>query len=235
MDRPLGLILVWLSLLLLPVSARTVRCEDSIPAPAIQRSSPRLVLDPGHGGADPGAHGRGRAEKDAALAVAEALAKRLEAQGIVVFLTRNRDQDLSKPLRAAFANYREADLYLALHFSGEPRVQARGFEVFVAPPPLPGLDPQRWEAGQARVWQQSRAWAEAVRRRLGEVAPTFDRGEGILPHPALEAVTCPAALVELGSLAWPDEAEWWRSPAGAEALSRALAAAVADVTGWKSP
>lgn len=227
MDRLRSLAPILLALLCLAASGTPARGEDSTSEAGVQRSALRLVLDPGHGGAGP--------EGAAALELAKALAARLEARGLVVFLTREADQDLPEPLRAAFANYREADLYLSVHFLGEPRTHARGFEVFVPPPPPAGLDPQLWEAGQAGIWERSRRWAEALRRRLGEAAPTFDRGVGTLPHPALEAVTCPAALVEFGSLAWPEDAAWWRRPEGAEALARAVARAVDDVLGPGEP
>ncbi|GAB6061675.1 N-acetylmuramoyl-L-alanine amidase family protein [Deferrisoma palaeochoriense] len=235
MDRLRSLAPILLVLLCLAGPRTPARGEDSTSGAGVQRPGPRLVLDPGHGGAEGGARAEAGPEDAAALELAKALATRLEALGLVVFLTREADQDLPEPLRAAFANYREADLYLSVHFSGEPRTHARGFEVFVPPPPPAGVDPQLWEAGQAGVWERSRRWAEALRRRLGEAAPSFDRGIGTLPHPALEAVTCPAALVEFGSLAWPEDTAWWRRPEGAEALARAVARAVEDVLGPGEP
>lgn len=76
-----------------------------------------IVLDPGHGGHDPGAiSASGRYEKALTLAVAQALAKKLRATGRYrVVLTRERDVAVKLLDRVEFARKREADLFLSIH------------------------------------------------------------------------------------------------------------------------
>jgi len=187
----------------------------------------RVALDPGHGGADPGTRGPGRlAEKDVVLGIARVVADRLRAQGIEVHLTRSDDQTLNDDQRAAVSNYWGADLFLSLHAAGLGRPQARGVEVFVAPAPPPGTDPRLWSSGQMGLGAESRRWAQLIRESLGEALPTFDRGLAAVPQPVLAAVAAPACLVELGSLGWPQEAEFLQGAVGREAIGDAVARAV---------
>lgn len=76
-----------------------------------------IVLDPGHGGQDPGAiSASGRHEKDITLAVALAMAQRLQATGRYrVILTRDRDRFVRLNDRVALARKHEADLFLSIH------------------------------------------------------------------------------------------------------------------------
>ncbi len=186
----------------------------------------RIALDPGHGGGDPGARGGGGVvEKDAVLALALGIAEHLRRSGFEVHLTRTEDRELGHASRAAVANYWGAELFLSLHVAGRGRPQARGFELFVPPKVAPGIDARLWEAGQSGLEEASRRWAAALRRALGEEVATFDRGISDLPNPVLEAVAAPGCLIEIGSLSWPQEADFLQSEAGKAALGRAVARA----------
>ncbi|GAB4257537.1 MAG: hypothetical protein Kow0092_04480 [Deferrisomatales bacterium] len=197
------------------------------PVVAARIGTPRtVVIDPGHGGEDRGAGGPGGAwEKDVVLALARAVADGLRGRGFEVHLTRTGDHGLTPEQRAGVANYWQADLFLSLHVSGLARPRARGFEVFVASVPPAGGDPGLWEGGQVGREAASRRWAENLRRALGEGLATFDRGVGQVPHPVLEAVACPACLVEAGNLAWPQDAELLNGDPGRSALAEAVARA----------
>lgn len=86
----------------------------------------RIVIDPGHGGKDPGAVGpAGLKEKDVNLAVSLELARLLRQAGAEVHLTREDDRDLGLPDRVIFANSKDADLFLSLHHNAtlEPHNQ----------------------------------------------------------------------------------------------------------------
>lgn len=76
-----------------------------------------IVIDPGHGGKDPGATGmNGLKEKDVTLDIAKRLWARLHRRGFVnAYLTRDSDKRVSLRDRAAFANERKADLFLSIH------------------------------------------------------------------------------------------------------------------------
>jgi N-acetylmuramoyl-L-alanine amidase len=88
------------------------------------------VLDPGHGGRDPGARGYA-VEKEVTLAIARRLAvllrERLAATGI---LTRARDTTLSLAARTARANSEGADLFLSIHANASPNSRLNGVETY---------------------------------------------------------------------------------------------------------
>jgi len=92
----------------------------------------KIVLDPGHGGKDPGAIGVGGiAEKDIVLAVAKKLARKLKRDmDIDVVLTRNTDTFVPLEDRTAVANKEDADLFVSLHMNASPKGDARGIETY---------------------------------------------------------------------------------------------------------
>lgn len=93
----------------------------------------RIVLDPGHGGHDPGAIGkRGLEEKDVVLDISKKLRTLIKREmDIEVILTR--DSDIFIPLheRTAIANMKEADLFLSIHTNASPNRNARGVETYL--------------------------------------------------------------------------------------------------------
>jgi N-acetylmuramoyl-L-alanine amidase len=92
----------------------------------------KIVLDPGHGGKDPGAIGiGGLAEKDIVLSVAKKLAARLRREmGMEVILTRKDDRFVALENRTAIANAEDADLFVSLHVNASPNPEARGIETY---------------------------------------------------------------------------------------------------------
>ncbi len=101
--------------------------------PAAQPTGIRkIVLDPGHGGKDPGAIGPGGiAEKDLVLIIAKKLAVKLKKEmGVEVILTRTDDSFIPLEGRTAIANAREADLFVSLHMNASPNGDARGLETY---------------------------------------------------------------------------------------------------------
>jgi len=91
-----------------------------------------IVIDPGHGGEDPGAVGRRRTlEKDIALALARKLQKALDESGEArAFLTRRGDYFISLEDRIKIAQEYGADLLISLHTNGSSKHQARGTSVY---------------------------------------------------------------------------------------------------------
>ncbi len=92
----------------------------------------KIVLDPGHGGKDPGAIGvGGLTEKDIVLNVAKKLAKKLRNDmAVEVVLTRNDDTFVDLPTRTAIANAENADLFISLHANASPNAHTRGLETY---------------------------------------------------------------------------------------------------------
>lgn len=93
---------------------------------------PLIVLDPGHGGNDPGAIGRGGSqEKDVVLAIAKHAKSVLEGgKKARVILTRDRDLFLPLENRAWIANSQDADLFVSIHANAHPNRSVRGVETY---------------------------------------------------------------------------------------------------------
>jgi len=91
-----------------------------------------IVVDPGHGGKDPGAIGpRGTKEKDIVLNIAKYLASYLRKRlKVKVFLTRDKDVFVPLNRRAEFANKVKADLFISIHANAHLSSQKQGFEIF---------------------------------------------------------------------------------------------------------
>lgn len=94
----------------------------------------RIVIDPGHGGKDPGAINRrlGLSEKDLTLDIARRLKKILKKKSpdLEVILTRSKDKYLALEERTAIANSKKADLFVSIHVNAAPRKTARGIETY---------------------------------------------------------------------------------------------------------
>ena len=91
----------------------------------------RIVIDPGHGGHDPGAKGRGVTEAELVLDVALRLEKLLnKVPGVETILTRRTDDFIPLPERTAMANREGGDLFLSIHANASPNPQARGIETY---------------------------------------------------------------------------------------------------------
>ena len=91
----------------------------------------RIVIDAGHGGHDPGAHGNGINEAELTLDVAQRLQALLEKQpGFEVVMTRDTDEFIPLQERTAIANREGADLFLSIHANASRNVQAHGIETY---------------------------------------------------------------------------------------------------------
>ncbi len=93
---------------------------------------PIIVIDPGHGGVDPGAIGINKVfEKNVTLAVSKALKNQLEASGkYTVKLTRNTDKYLKLYERVQIARKHNAALFISIHADSIPKRNVEGFSVY---------------------------------------------------------------------------------------------------------
>ena len=139
-----------------------------------------IVLDPGHGGTDPGAVGNGLLEKDLNLFVAQLVKNNLLKYDVNVLLTRIGDQSVSLSSRADFANSNMADYFLSIHTNAGG---GTGFESF--------------------VYTNASARTNSLRDVLhNNIAPYFtsngfrDRGKKQANFAVLRETKMPAALIE---------------------------------------
>ncbi|MES2504964.1 MAG: N-acetylmuramoyl-L-alanine amidase [Myxococcota bacterium] len=92
-----------------------------------------IVLDPGHGGDDPGAIGKGGLrEKDVTLAVSKRVKKMIERDipRAKVYMTRDVDKTLTLPSRTDFANRMKADLFISIHVNASLNRKTQGVETY---------------------------------------------------------------------------------------------------------
>jgi N-acetylmuramoyl-L-alanine amidase len=107
--------------------------ETPGPRPAHSRGKIRVMLDPGHGGKDPGAIGQtGLKEKDVVLAVGRMVRDRLRLDdSFEVRMTRDADVFIPLEERTAMANEARADLFVSLHVNASPNRNAEGISTYV--------------------------------------------------------------------------------------------------------
>lgn len=90
-----------------------------------------IVIDPGHGGRDPGSIGLGKEyEKRYTLDVAKRVKRILESKGAYVVLTRSNDVTRRLPTRTRMANRKKADVFVSLHFNSFSKNKAHGTETY---------------------------------------------------------------------------------------------------------
>ncbi len=191
-----------------------------------------VILDPAHGGADPGARGSsGIAESDVVLSYARLVRISLEAQGLRVILTRQANDDPSFDDRSKLANAQRGGLFITLHVSstGQPGT----VRVYSLPQPTVSQDSAfaphagllPWDRAQFNFIEQSRRLAELIQIQM---AQRF-RGSSETPFEApvrqLRTVGAPAVAIEVSSVSVPDRAPLDQmGPGIADGVARAVAA-----------
>ena len=89
-----------------------------------------IVIDPGHGGVDPGASGRKANEKDVVMTFSKELSKQLRAAGYKVYMTRTKDVYISLRDRVQVARSKNADLFISVHADAIKKKNVRGLSIY---------------------------------------------------------------------------------------------------------
>ncbi|HCF48969.1 MAG TPA: N-acetylmuramoyl-L-alanine amidase CwlD [Syntrophomonas sp.] len=176
--------------------------ESYIPAYAL--ASKVVVIDPGHGGCDPGASRGAYVEKDITLAISQHLARQLSEAGAMVVMLRTEDRDLvgdgfsgtvaarkreDLKLRAQRANEVKADLYISIHTNADPSPRWYGAQVF--------YDASSKPSKLTAVMIQ-----EEITKQLGNTKRKAAPGDYYI----LRNTQMPAVIVEVGFISNPQEA-----------------------------
>lgn len=204
-----------------------------------------VVVDPGHGGSDPGVAGLdGIIEKDVNLAVGRELASYLRRQGLDVVLTRDDDSNLGLAERAEIANAASGDLFISLHCNGWFNEGASGFETYFLSPAksdwsqsVEALENQGhqepgdvefivWDLVQNRFISSSSDLAEVVQAEVCRRVGLPDRGVRQAGFRVLVGAWMPAVLVEMGFLTHPADAGRLRGSRPQRELARAIGDAI---------
>ncbi|HSD25993.1 MAG TPA: N-acetylmuramoyl-L-alanine amidase [Vicinamibacteria bacterium] len=219
------------------------------PRPAEEPAVRTVVIDPGHGGENVGAEGEaGTLEKDIALAIARKLrAELVNARGLQVFLTRDRDVEVGLDERTAIANNYKADLFVSVHANASRARGAKGSEVYFlsyqasddesrwvaqmegAAEPI-GHAPAGsdlalilWDMAQAEHLEESSALASRIQEELAVVTGSEGRGVKQAPFRVLVGATMPAVLVEVAFISNPEEEKLLASEAYQSKIAASLA------------
>jgi N-acetylmuramoyl-L-alanine amidase len=213
---------------------------------------PLVVIDPGHGGHDPGSSARtGIAEKAVALAIARAIRDGLAQDGTVrVALTRNDDRWLGLAARREIARTMDAALFLSIHCdsTADPAIHGASLYTLADRPSDPAAGTvaareNRADAGaggtagadlsalltglaERETRAHSRRFALLLGRALrptGTLKPDWARAARLK---VLRAPDMPSVLMEVGYLSDPGDLRRLSSPAGRRAITRAVTTAV---------
>ena len=234
------------------LSPRLARAGQNEDAP---RRPPLIILDPGHGGADPGATGvTGTLEKHVTLASALLLKGVLEAHGRYrVELTRVRDTYVARERRVEIAHDLAADLFLSMHADRLADPAVRGASVYT-------LARQASDAETEALAERENGWAPGSDGRARAMPPEvsgilaslaarrnraastrmahqlvldLERRLPVLPTPerhanfaVLHAAGIPSVLIEMGFLSNPADEAALNDPAHRVVIARAMSRAV---------
>ena len=162
------------------------RVDDYLQLPNVKQNKFSVVIDPGHGGPDPGAIGIGGIrETDVVLEVSKIVKKLLSNKGVKVKLTRNNEVDLELSPRVSFANKMDADIFVSIHANASrgKRRDINGLETFYF-----------------RGWR-GRLLAKKIQKQILRVSPgSPDRGVKQGRFYVIKNTRMPAVLVEIGFL-----------------------------------
>jgi N-acetylmuramoyl-L-alanine amidase len=188
--------------------------DDSPALPTLPRGRFRVVIDPGHGGPDPGAVGiQGLRETDVVLDVSLQAAQLLQARGVSVQLTRTSEVDVDLPPRVALANSIGAHVFVSVHANA----------LSLDRPDVNGVETFYFEGGR------SQQLASLIQARLMAVsAGTPDRGARPGRFYVIRRTTMPSSLVELGFVTGSLDAPRLADPGFRRRLAEALAAAILE-------
>ncbi len=232
------------------------------PTPNAPKLPPRppavVILDPGHGGRDPGAIGvTGTEEKDVTLSICQSIRQALAGRAdIKVFLTRDRDSYIPLPSRVAFAHERHADLFISIHADAAPNKSARGLSAYTRADKatddfarrladrenqvdaIYGFDTGATDKQTAAILidlarRHGHNASLAAKRRIvtgvGARVQLLDNPMRAANFAVLRSPALPSVLIETGFLSNPQDERILRNPTSRANLARYLADQIAPV------
>jgi len=245
-----------------PDTAPPVAEVDAAPTRLAHRATPgrpRIVLDPGHGGTDPGATGY-VVEKELTLDLAQQVATLLRARGADVVLTRTDDSTVPLSARTARANAEQPDLFVSIHANANPGGTLQGIETYVLDdstdhavlrlasmengldmlhPPDGGQTDLRYilsDLVQGGKMEESTALAGAIQKDLVRTlrrqwSGVTDLGVKRGPFYVLVGAYMPCVLVEVSFLTHPTEGRRLLDPAYRADIAHGIAAGIGRFLG----
>lgn len=194
--------------------------EDAVEAWSWAVASRVIVIDPGHGGVDPGAvSSSGTREKDLTLQVGQRLSRLFTEAGSSVIMTREKDEDLADPgtkgllerkrqdlaRRVACANMNQADFFISIHVNSFPSSRWWGAQTFYL-----------------RGSEEGKKLAESIQGELVRVSVENNRKAKGEEYYILEKAQVTAVNVEIGFMSNAVEEKMMKDPVYQDKLARAI-------------
>lgn len=193
---------------------RSVLRKGSLYLPSYSKKlSGTVVIDPGHGGKDPGAISiHGFYEKTVNLSVARKVAARLKQKGLNVIMTRNSDYFVELEQRAEIANRSNADLFVSIHADSHMDHSIKGYTMYVAN-----------DASYSSVKA-----AKSISKYMSKIS---SNGNGIRreDYRVLVKTKMPAVLVEIGYLSNHGEASLISDNSFQDKIADAISNGICDI------
>ncbi|MEL6927746.1 MAG: N-acetylmuramoyl-L-alanine amidase [Cyanobacteria bacterium J06600_6] len=177
----------------------------------LSEDRPRIIIDPGHGGEDPGTVGIGGfREKDVVLPISLDVAEILRKQDIDVVMTRDTDNFISLQGRTDLANDIDADLFVSIHANA----------INLSRPDVNGLETYYYKSG--------RRLAEVIHWSILNGVEIDNRGIRRARFYVLRHSTMPAVLVEVGFLTGEVDARRLKDPDHRRRMAEAIARGIVE-------
>lgn len=193
----------------------------------LSASLPTIVIDPGHGGRDAGAHAHGLTEKDLTLDVGFRVRRLLHGFGFKTAMTRTGDTYLSLAERVAFANQVDNSFFVSLHFDKSPNTAASGVETFYATAKVAPEGAWTWvgyfsDPHRATDADNGETFAGYVQTALATRTNAVNRGIRGRELYVVRHTRSPAVLVEGGFISNPFDASLLAMPEYRERLAASI-------------
>jgi N-acetylmuramoyl-L-alanine amidase len=195
---------------------KTINVDTYIPNLAGAYKNRVIVLDPGHGGPDPGAIGPGGTqEKAVTLDIAKRVNKLLEAQGAKVIMARSADTDVSLSARTDIANKKNADIFVSIHINAHTDSSIGGTTTYI----------YNGSSGTTRIKESSKL-ANSIQTELVKSLGLRDIGVKSANFAVVRTSNMPAVLIELAFISNPAEEKLLKTDSfknkAAEAIVRGI-------------
>jgi N-acetylmuramoyl-L-alanine amidase len=179
---------------------------QSVRQPSIPSGRLRVVIDPGHGGSDPGAVGiGGLQEKKVVLAIAEQVASYLEQQGVQVIMTRSDDSDVELEPRVQIAEQANASLFVSIHANA----------ISLDRPEVNGIETYYFSSGEQL--------AQVIQDSIVRETNMNDKGIRQARFYVLRRTSMPAVLIETGFVTGSEDAARLADEGFRNQMARAIA------------
>ena len=231
-----------------PTTPKPVPSIDVSTLPFNKINPKVIVIDPGHGGKDPGCVVNGYQEKNIVLQVAKKLQEALVKRGYEVYLTRESDSYPSLKERAAVANNKQPVVLLSIHANSSPSKKATGVEIFIGSAQYQGEGaqdvanrenqsfieeghtPEQNNITNTVVLSSLYVISRDISKSLGDIIEKsmvketgqVSRGLKEAPLILLKGMYFPSCLIEIGFLSNPTEAKNLANSAFQDKLVRGM-------------